>query len=219
MSTEALGIMIRTLIVIDVAFYREGLQDLLTKSGQVTVVGVASGVDDAERIGRDQRPDVVLLDVSALDSTEGLRRLRAIRPAPKIIALAIKETPESFMAWAESGVSGYVPRQASLEDLLRVLKGAVSDELYCSPRIAAVMLRRLASLAEATQPSSTNLDSLSPREQEVISLVARGLSNKAIASELGIANATAKNHVHNILDKLALRRRVELASLLQRARL
>lgn len=210
--------MVRALIVVDVTFYRDGLQDLLTKSGQVAVVGVASRLAEAEAIARQRQPDVVLLDVGVLDSADALRPLRALRPAPKIIALAMKETPESFMEWAESGVAGYVPRDASLDDLLRVLKGAVAGELYCSPRIAAVMLRRLASLAEAAQPAPSSLNSLSPREHEVLSLVARGLSNKAIASQLGIANATAKNHVHNILDKLALRRRVEVASLMQRAR-
>lgn len=210
--------MVRALIVIDVTFYRDGLQDLLTKSGQVAVVGVASRLAEAEAIARQRQPDVVLLDVGVLDSADALRPLRALRPAPKIIALAMKETPESFMEWAESGVAGYVPRDASLDDLLRVLKGAVAEELYCSPRIAAVMLRRLASLAEAAQPAPSSLKSLSPREHEVLSLMARGLSNKAIASQLGIANATAKNHVHNILDKLALRRRVEVASLMQRAR-
>jgi two-component system nitrate/nitrite response regulator NarL len=210
--------MIRALIVIDVAFYREGLRDLLTRSGQVTVVGVASCVDEAERVARDTHPDVVLLDASTPEAREALRRVRALQPAPKMIALAISETPENVLEWAESGAAGFVPRDASLDDLLRVLKGAVADELYCSPRIAAVMLRRIASAA-AAQPAPVPLGSLSPREQQVLSLVARGLSNKAIASQLGIASATAKNHVHNILDKLALRRRVDAASLVQRGRL
>jgi two-component system, NarL family, nitrate/nitrite response regulator NarL len=207
--------MIRALIVIDVAFYREGLRDLLMRSGQVLVVGVASSADDAEPIARDMHPDVVLLDASIRDAREALYRLRAIQPEPKLIVLAISETPENVLEWAESGVAGYVRRDASLDDLLRVLKGAVADELYCSPRIAAMMLRRIASAAARTQPR-VSLGNLSPREHQVLSLVARGLSNKAIASELGIANATAKNHVHNILDKLELRRRADAASLVQR---
>jgi len=210
--------MVRTLIVIDVPFYRQGLQELLAKSGEVVVVGAASDAEDAERIVRFELPDVVLLDVGTVESVEVLRRIRRIEPTPRIVALAISETPESIMEWAESGIAGYVPRDASLAHLIRVLKGVVRDELYCSPRIAATMIRRLAALAASSRRSGDPVGDLSTREHEVFLLIARGLSNKAIASHLGIANATAKNHVHNILDKLSLRRRVEATLLLQRGR-
>jgi len=210
--------MVRALIVIDIPFYRQGLQELLAKSGEVVVVGATSDAEETERIVRLELPDVVLLDVGGRESLEALRRTRRVEPAPRIVALAISETPESVMAWAESGIAGYVPRDASLADLIRVLKGVVRDELYCSPRIAASMIRRLATLAASSPRPRDPVGELSTREHEVLSLIARGFSNKAIASHLGIANATAKNHVHNILDKLSLRRRVEAALLLQRGR-
>jgi len=210
--------MVRALIVIDIPFYRQGLQELLAKSGEVVVVGATSDAEETERIVRLELPDVVLLDVGGRESVEALRRTRRVEPAPRIVALAISETPESVMAWAESGIAGYVPRDASLADLIRVLKGVVRDELYCSPRIAASMIRRLATLAASSPRPRDPVGELSTREHEVLSLIARGFSNKAIASHLGIANATAKNHVHNILDKLSLRRRVEAALLLQRGR-
>lgn len=208
--------MIRALIVIEVPFYREGLGELLAKSGEVEVVGAVSDPDDAERVAGSTLPDVVLLDIGTPGAAESLRRLRRVEPPPRIVALAVRETPEGILQWVESGITAYVPRDAKLGDLIRVLHGAVHDELYCSPRIAATMLRRLALLAQSSRHRERRVEALSAREQEVLSLLAKGLSNKAIASRLGIANATAKNHVHNILDKLQLRRRVEAATLAQR---
>lgn len=208
--------MIRVLLVVDVLFYREGLEQLLARSGEVEVLGAVSGADDAEFLARRSPPEVVLLDIGAQDATDTLARVRRIEPRPRVVALAVSETPQSVLEWIEAGVAGYVPRKASLGDLLRVLKGVVRDESYCPPHITATMIRRLASLAASTRASETDLDTLTVREQEILSLVAQGLSNKAIAIRLGIASATAKNHVHNILDKLNLHRRVEAASVLHR---
>jgi len=109
-----------------------------------------------------------------------------------------------------------VPREASVEELIRVIRGAVRDELYCSPRVAATLAQRLALLASSPGCAKPSVEALSAREQEVLALIAEGLSNKAIAARLQIAAATAKNHVHNILDKLQLRTRVQVASLVQR---
>ena len=207
--------MIRTLVVVEVPFYREGLTELLNKSGEVQVVGTANDAESATRVARSEAPELVLVDVGLVDGAEAIQGIRALPFAPKFVALAVNETPDAVLKWAELGVAAYVPRNATLEDLLHVLKGVAHEEFYCPPRMAAHIMNHIAVLASASKRGGDATGHLSPREHEVLSLLARGLPNKAIASKLAISHATAKNHVHNILEKLRLQRRSQVASLLQ----
>ncbi|MBL0140576.1 MAG: response regulator transcription factor [Betaproteobacteria bacterium] len=206
--------MIRILIAVEVPFYREGLAELLNKSGEVQVAAAASDAESAERLARIELPDLVLFDVGMADIAEAIERLRVLPSPPKLVALAVNETPEAVLTWIEHGVAAYVPRSAALEDLLSILKGVAHEEFHCSPRMAAHIIHRMALLASGSRSGASLIDELSPREHEVLSLLARGLPNKAIARHLEISNATAKNHVHNILEKLRLHRRSEVASLM-----
>ena len=208
--------MIRTLIVVEVPFYRQGLAELLDKSGEVQVVASANDADSAERMARTHDPEIVLVDVGLADSAQTIDRIRMLPSPPKFVALAVSETPDAVLRWAEQGVAAFVPRSATLEELLNVLKGVAQDELYCSPSMAAHLMNHVAVLASASRRGAEEgVGGLSPREQEVLSLLARGLPNKVIARTLAISHATAKNHVHNILEKLHLQRRSQVASLLQ----
>jgi DNA-binding NarL/FixJ family response regulator len=209
------AVMIRTMVVIDVPFYREGLAELLNKSGAVRVVAAANDAELAERFARTERPEVALVDVGMADCIEAVERMRALPEPPKFVALAVNETPDAVLKWAELGVAAYVPRSASLEQLIVILLGVAHQEFYCPPRIAAHLMNRVAMLATASRRHDDGIGELSPREHEVLSLLARGLPNKDIARTLEISTATAKNHVHNILEKLRLQRRGQVASLLQ----
>ena len=210
--------MIRALLVVDIPFYREGLQELLARSGDIEIICAVSGPDEVESAARASAPNVVLLDIGAPDAADVLDRLLRMPVAPKVVALAVAETPQDVTRWVEAGVAGYVPRTASSEDLIRALNDVVRDEVRCPPQIAARLMRRLAALAASAQPATTALGALTDREQEVLALLADGLPNKLIAARLRIQPATAKNHVHNILHKLDLRGRVEAASVLNRER-
>ena len=210
--------MIRVLVVVDIRFYREGLLELLCRSGEVEVVGAVSGAEQVVSTALASVPHVVLLDIGAPEVDVVLERLLRMPNAPRIVALAVAETPQDVTRWVEAGVSGYVPRTASIDDLIRALKDVVRDEVRCPPQIAARLMRRLAVLAASAQPASTALAALTGREQEVLELLADGLPNKVIAARLRIQPATAKNHVHNILHKLDLHGRVEAASVLNRER-
>jgi len=210
--------MIRVLVVVDIPFYREGLQELLAKIDDIDVVGAVSGAQEAEDAARLSVPHVVLLDIGAPEAGATLARLLQLQCVPKVVALAVTETPHDVIKWAEAGVAGYVPRTASSGDLIRALKDVVRDEVRCPPLIAATLMRRLAALAASAQPSPRTVAALTRREQEVLALLADGLPNKVIAARLRIQPATAKNHVHNILHKLDLRGRVEAASILNRER-
>ena len=163
-------------------------------------------------------PHVVLLDIGAMEVDVMLDRLLRMANAPRIVALAVAETPQDVTRWVEAGVAGYVPRTATSGELIRALNDVVRDEVRCPPQIAATLMRRLAALAANAQSAATPLQALTGREQEVLALLADGLPNKVIAARLRIQPATAKNHVHTILHKLELSGRVEAASVLNRER-
>jgi DNA-binding NarL/FixJ family response regulator len=208
-------VVIKTLLVVEVLFYREGLAELLGKSGIVEVVAAANDVETAERFARSVRPQVALIDVSMADAAEAIQRIRVLPSPPKFVALAINTSSDAVLRWAELGAAAFVPRNATLEDLLHIILGVAQDELYCSPAIAAKLLGHVAQLASTAHREVNAMVDLSQREREVLSLLARGMPNKAIANALAISNATAKNHVHNILEKLRLHRRSEVAALLK----
>ena len=128
-----------------------------------------------------------------------------------MVALGVADADDHVLGCAEAGVAGYVPRDASLDDLVAVIESAFRGEAICSPRIAGSLLRRIATLA-AGQNGTMPLAHLTGREREIVRLIDRGLSNKEIARDLGIEVATVKNHVHNILEKLQVRRRGEAAA-------
>lgn len=173
------------------------------------IVG-ACGLDEARVEIPVRRPDVLLLDVVTRGSLDLPRGLRAVLPTLKTVAFAVAEAEADVIACAEAGVCGYVAQDGSAEDLAAAILRAVGGELICSPRIAAVLFERVAALVDNSFRGSC--EPLTRREREIAALVARGLPNKSIARELSLAPATIKNHVHNILQKLSLQSRSELAA-------
>jgi two-component system, NarL family, nitrate/nitrite response regulator NarL len=206
--------MIRAALIIDVPFYREGLATLLGQNDDVTIVGSSTDSETAVALVTRERPDVVLLDITAVRARETLAALRALESAPQIVALALNETQDGIAEWAGSGVIGYISRSASLSDLLHCVRCAARGELYCSPRVMSIVLHRFAAFTSQPPQPTMRGDELTLREREILDLVGRGLSNKLIAARLNISHATAKNHVHHILDKLQLRSRAEVAAYL-----
>ncbi len=208
--------MIRLLIVGDVRLYREGLAQVLQGDGRTAVVGTAARVDELLENGRDLDPQVVLLDMTSSGSLNAVRAITAAMPEVKVVALGVPEVEGDIIAYAEAGVAGYVPREASVDELVSTVTGVARGELPCSPRIAGALLRRVAALAAAngTEPQ---LRHLTTRELEIAQLIEAGLSNKEIAGRLCIEVATVKNHVHSILKKLQVRRRGEAAALVRGA--
>jgi two-component system, NarL family, nitrate/nitrite response regulator NarL len=201
----------RVYVVSEVRLYRDGLVSSLTRHGGVLLVGAG---DRAGVLGRLEsiRPDVMLLDVSAPDSLALPRRARLALPSLHVIAFAVKEAEADVLACAEAGFSGYVPQDGSVEDLVEAVRRTVSGELVCPPRIASSLFSRLGSLA-VSREAAPAASRLTPREREIAALVAHGLPNKEVARRLGVSGATIKNHVHNILQKLNLQRRGEIARL------
>src|SRR5262245_26085623 len=175
------------------------------------VAATASGVDEAVRALREHEPDVVLIDMAIPDNTWVVRALVAAVPGTRVVALAVPEVEREVLACAEAGVAGYVTRDGSLEDVVAAVESAARGELLCSPRMAATLFQRVATLALERSPESIE-SRLTTRELEILDLIDQGLSNKEIARRLTIELSTVKNHVHNILEKLNVSRRSEAAA-------
>ena len=194
-------------IVAGVRLYRQGLAQALSADPRFRVLGMAADHDEG-RAAMTQlvpRPAVALLEVGMPHGLNGARALRAALPEVQVLALAIDDTDESVVAWAEAGVAGFVTRDTSLDGLMGAVESVARGGSSCSPRATAALLRRLASLAEGRRVDRGG--QLTPREREIVALIDQGLSNKQIASELQIEIATVKNHVHSVLEKLHVQRR------------
>jgi len=214
---DARRLPVRLLIVAGVRLYRDGLSTLLSQRTDVTVVGALPAVDQAIATLVSEQPDVVLLDTLTAGALAGVAAIRRHAPAVQIVAFAVGEHDPRLVAFAEAGVAGYVTCDATTSDVVAIVESARRGELFCSPRMAGVLLRRLAALAAERSLSSYPMK-LTTREAQVGALIERGLSNKQIARELGIGLPTVKNHVHNILEKLDVHGRGEAAARMRHER-
>jgi len=208
--------MVLVAIVADIRLYREGLEQALERVGRIRVVASAASVADAERCLPDAGADVILLDLATPHALESVRDL-ASAAGGKVVALGVSDVEEGVLACAEAGVSGYVVRDASLDQLIECLEAVGRGELSCSPLVAGALLRRVGTLAAGRAPVPPEVP-LTSRECQVVALIDQGLSNKQIASQLTIEVATVKNHIHNALEKLGAKRRSEAAAMLRRSR-
>src|SRR5215471_10636559 len=197
-------------IVSDIRLFREGLSVLLSRSEALRVVGSAAPAEIDGGIRR-SGADIVLLDATLVDLSGCARRLREMVDDIKVVAVALGEADRELINCAEAGISAFVGRDGSREDLLRAIDQVQRGEASLSPHQAMLLLGRVAELAGQRKPSFEE-PSLTRREREIIPLIERGLSNKEIARQLAIEPTTIKNHIHNILEKMQLRRRGEIAA-------
>jgi two-component system, NarL family, nitrate/nitrite response regulator NarL len=206
--------MLHVLVVDDTRLCRDGLIGMLQHEPSIASVGAAADADSALRHLSQASTDVVLLNMMTEGSVVVCRAIVAAAPRARVIALAVSGAYEEVIAYAEAGVAGYLLREEPLANLMAVIQSVARGEMLCSPRVAATLLRRVANTA-AERRSTSDLDHLTTREQEVLRLLEEGLSNKEIARCLSIEVRTVKNHVHNILEKLRVHRRGEAAALLR----
>jgi two-component system nitrate/nitrite response regulator NarL len=205
---------IRVVVAAELRLYRETLAYLLGGDARLTVVGTAATVADVVACAHAVKPDVTIVDFRGAAGRAAVRVLAESTAATRVVAIAVRETDAEVVGLAEAGVGGYVTRDESLEDLVDVIVAAVNGELRCSPRIAAALLRRVAAVRDREAYGAPAR--LTRRETQIMQLVDEGLSNKEIALQLQIERATVKNHVHNILEKLHARSRVEAAARIRR---
>ena len=201
----------KVFIVDDHALFRSGVRSEL--SGQVEVVGEAEDVEPAIAGITECLPDVVLLDVH-LPGGGGQAVVTALKPHPQVrfLALSASDAPEDVIAVVRAGARGYVTKTISGAELVGAIRRVAAGDAVFSPRLAGFVLDAFATTAPEGRPSfDPELDQLTPREREVLRLIARGYTYKEIAKELYISTKTVETHVSSVLRKLQLSTRHQLA--------
>ncbi len=203
---------IHIVIADDNCLLLEGLVSMIDELDGFMVVGTAPSGEEALELIKNLRPDVALLDIGMpdKDGLEVTQILHQDAPEVKVIILGLVDLTDEIMACISAGATGYVLKESSFDHLIDTINAVYRNETFCSPRMAASLFSRIAELTievnEQIPPSSVKI---SPRELDVIRLIAEGLPNKEIGQQLSIETQTVKNHIHNILDKLQLHNRFE----------
>jgi two-component system, NarL family, response regulator LiaR len=197
---------IRVLIADDHAVVRQGLRTFLDLQADIDVVGEAADGEEAVAAAAEHVPDVILLDLvmPRLDGIGALRKLREAAPAARVVVLTSFGEDERLFTALRAGASGYLLKDVEPSELVRSIRTAHSGGSPLSPAVAARVVEEL-------QSGGSPAGDLTPRELEVLCLIARGRSNKRIALELGVAEKTVKTHVSHVLAKLGLSDRTQAA--------
>jgi DNA-binding NarL/FixJ family response regulator len=202
----------RVLVVDDQELVRAGLRAIL-ETNAVDVVGEAGDGEEAVQLVRDLRPDVVLMDVRmpVLDGIEATRRIRAGGVmAPRVIVLTTFDLDEYVFEALRAGASGFLLKDTPRTELLRAIEVVATGDALLAPTATRRIVEDFARRRAAAPPrSADDLAVLTARERDVLTLIARGLSNGEIADHLVVGHATVKTHVGHVLTKLGLRDRVQ----------
>ncbi|GAA2756231.1 response regulator transcription factor [Actinopolymorpha rutila] len=203
----------RILVFSPVRLFGEGISAFLLSLNRFDAVLVEHDATALEATAVEFRADLALFDVTSEKSLPVAQTLKALCPDVMTIAMAVPEVAENVIACADAGFAAYIPRNASAAEMLAIVDRALCGETVCAPRIARSLFDEL-SRRRATHPPPDPDDCLTLREIETARMLARGLSNKEIARELQLSVATVKNHVHSVLQKLQVRSRAQVATLL-----
>ena len=200
--------MIRVLIADDQAMVREGFGALLGAQPDIVVVGDASDGADAVTRCRDLAPDVVLMDIR-MPVMDGLEATRRLAGGPKILILTTFDLDDYVYEALRAGASGFLLKDAPAADLINAVRVVAAGEALLAPSVTRRLIAEFANRPNHDRPRPTALNALTPRETDVLRLIARGLSNQEIAAELVVAEQTVKSHVGRILTKFDLRDRAQ----------
>lgn len=206
---------IRVLLVEDNRLLREGITAMLNKQPDIRAVA-AAGNGDALGKARKLKPHVVLLDLG-LKSQNSLRIVQQIKKElrkTEIVVMDLIPVQAEVVEFVKAGVSGFILKDATLDDFLHTIRSVAEGKKVLPPPLTKSLFSQIVEYAVQSGKADRLMKAvkLTKREHEVTDLIARGMSNKEIALELHIAVHTVKSHVHNVLDKLALHTRLELAS-------
>jgi DNA-binding NarL/FixJ family response regulator len=206
---------ISLLLVEDNRLLREGIAAMLNEQPDLTVVATAAGADAVLPLVRGAKPQVVLLD-SALAEHDTLRLLEAVReasPEIRVIVMDLLPAPQEVVEFVEAGCSGFILKDATLEDFVATIRSVAQGVPVLPSRLTGTIFSHLAQEAVRRDAAAVrDAVRMTKREQQVVTLIGEGLSNKEIAEQLHIALCTVKCHVHNVLEKLALHTRLQIAA-------
>jgi DNA-binding NarL/FixJ family response regulator len=201
---------IRVLLVDDDDLMRAGLRSVLSSDETIEVVGEASDGREALARARTLTADVVLMDVRmpGLDGIAATRELLAVQPEARVVILTTFEQDDYIFGALDAGASGFLLKRTRPEELIAAVHTVAAGEALLSPSVTRTVIERAAQHPTPNTSARDRLDDLTPREREVLTLIAHGLSNGEIAAALVVEESTVKTHVKRILRKLRLRDRV-----------
>ncbi|MBZ0276166.1 MAG: response regulator transcription factor [Anaerolineae bacterium] len=203
----------RVLLVDDHPLFRDGIASLLT-AWDMTVVGQASDGEEAIEKAGELQPDLILMDIhmSGMNGLEATRQIKARWPDIQIVILTVSEEDEFLFEAIKSGAQGYLLKNLDTEKFGELLAGLEMGEAALPRRLASRILREFARQTQPPNEQKEEVDALTTREIEVLQLLGEGGSNRDIASSLSVSENTIKYHVRNILSKLHLRSRSQVAA-------
>jgi DNA-binding NarL/FixJ family response regulator len=192
----------KVVICDDQAIIRDGLEMLLTLEKDIRVVGQAQDGAEAVELVAQHQPDLVLMDLKmpGMNGIEATRQIRTHYPATRVLALTTYDDDEWVFDAIRAGAAGYLLKDTPRAEVIKAVRGTVKGKSFVDPAVAGKLLSQVAD--QQIQPGSLITDTLTGREEEVLRLVARGLTNADIASRLHLSEGTVRNHVSAILAKL-----------------
>lgn len=217
MGASQLSSPVSIIVVDDHAIFRRGVVETIGQDHQMTIVGEGASRDEAIELVARFKPDIALIDLSMPGGgIQAVREIHARHPEIKIVVLTVSEEHDDVMQALEAGASGYVLKGTSAEELQAVIRSISAGEPYIAPRLGFRLLSDLRNRGEPRKPVA-GFELLTPKEREILKLVGLGLNNEEIAQKSGVQIQTVKFHVSNLLEKLNLRNRVQLALFAQKS--
>jgi DNA-binding NarL/FixJ family response regulator len=205
---------IRVLVADDQPVIREGLMTLLQVAAGIEPVAAAADGEEAVNLAARHRPDVVLMDLRMprLDGVEATRRIRAAQPETEIVVLTTHADDQSILGALQAGARGYLTKDAGIADITRAIQAAAAHQALLDPAVQSRLLAAATAATAATArlvPAAELPDELTPREAEVLRLIAHGMSNAEIAGALVVSEATVKSHINHLFAKIGARDRAQ----------
>jgi two-component system nitrate/nitrite response regulator NarL len=207
---------LRVVVADDHPLFREGVVHSLSLEDDIEIVGEAADGIEAVRLATELLPDLVVMDLSMPKGggIEATRHIAASVPATAVLILTVSEDRDDLLEVLKAGARGYVLKGVPSDGLVHAVRAVTSGEVYVTPVLASGILREM-TRKEPADP----FEELTPREQDILELVAEGLTNREIGEKLYLAEKTVKHYMTNVLQKLHVRSRVEAALLAQRREL
>ena len=205
---------IRILLIEDNRILRDGITAMIKEEEDVTVVAVSDGREDTLSKAQAAKPHVMLINLG-LDSQNSLDIVESVKKdfsSIKIIGMGLNPAQSDILEFVQAGADGFILKNATVEDVIKTIRAVAGGETVLPPLLTGSLFFQVAE--HALLKGKRNLKStvrMTQREKEVIALIVEGMSNKQIADNLNIATFTVKSHVHNILEKLALQSRLQIA--------
>jgi len=204
----------KVLLVDDHALFRKGIASLLSELEELEIIGEASNGEEGVAKAKELKPDIVIMDVEMpeMNGVEAVKQVKETLPECKVVMLTISDDDDNLFKSIKNGAQGYLLKSMDPDDLIEEIRGLLKGEAALSKTIASKILREFTNLSKKQKEVDHHKFNLTEREAEVLIQVAQGITNKEIAAKLAITENTVKNHLCNIMEKLHLENRVQLAT-------